>query len=108
MTAWGTRRSAAAQGKQFSDATARELLLSRFGERGVAPERVELAGWIPNAVAHLALYHRLDIALDPFPYNGTTTTCEAVWMGVPVVTLRGNRHAARVGASLLVRLASRI
>ncbi len=76
----------------------------RFAHHGIGPERLELVSWSPSWLDHLALYRRIDIALDTFPYNGTTTTCEALWMGVPVVTVLGERHAARVGGSLLTRL----
>ena len=72
-----------------------------FASHGIAAARVELVAYVPDKRGHLGLYHRIDIALDTFPYNGTTTTCEALWMGVPVVTWRGDRHAGRVGASLL-------
>jgi len=89
------------KGKQFGDDAVRASVLARLEKRGVAAERIELVAWLPDAPAHLAAYARVDIALDPFPYNGTTTTCEALSMGVPVVTLRGDRHAGRVGASLL-------
>jgi predicted O-linked N-acetylglucosamine transferase (SPINDLY family) len=89
------------KGNQFGDAAVRASFLARLNERRVASDRVELLAWLPDVMAHLAVYSRIDIALDPFPYNGATTTCEALWMGVPVVTLRGDRHAGRVGASLL-------
>jgi predicted O-linked N-acetylglucosamine transferase (SPINDLY family) len=91
------------KGKSFADAATRALFLARLRDLGVAEDRVELNGWASSRAEHLALYSRIDIALDTFPYNGTTTTCEALWMGVPVVTLRGDRHAGRVGASLLTQ-----
>lgn len=83
------------------DAPARARLLAALAAVGVAADRVELTGHTAGIPEHLALYRRLHVALDPTPYNGTTTTCEALWMGVPVVTLEGDRHAARVGTSLL-------
>jgi predicted O-linked N-acetylglucosamine transferase (SPINDLY family) len=77
----------------------------RFGRRlsdaGLPLARIVLLGMTPGVPDHLACYSRVDVALDPVPYNGTTTTCEALWMGVPVVTLAGDRHVARVGASLM-------
>jgi predicted O-linked N-acetylglucosamine transferase (SPINDLY family) len=76
-------------------------LRRRFAARGIGPERLEFAGWSPTVAEHLAAHARVDIALDTFPYAGTTTTCESLLMGVPVVTLSGRTHAGRVGASLL-------
>jgi protein O-GlcNAc transferase len=82
----------------------RDRLATRFGQRGIGGDRLEFRGPVSSLADHLAAYGDVDIALDPFPYNGTTTTCEALWMGVPVLTLAGDRHAARVGASVLSQL----
>jgi predicted O-linked N-acetylglucosamine transferase (SPINDLY family) len=73
----------------------------RFTRAGVDAARVELRGWEAGVKNHLSIYNSVDIGLDSFPYNGATTTCESLWMGVPVVTLTGDRHAARAGASLM-------
>jgi protein O-GlcNAc transferase len=75
--------------------------LRRLAAAGIAPGRAELLDHTASLTEHLATYARVDISLDTFPYHGTTTTCEALWMGVPVVTRVGDRHASRVGASLL-------
>ncbi|GEM_PF-4352536 len=76
-------------------------LKKRFNQLGIEENQLCLLGFAPNSDLHLKLYNRLSIALDTFPYNGVTTSCEALWMGVPLVTLEGDRPIARKGASLL-------
>jgi predicted O-linked N-acetylglucosamine transferase (SPINDLY family) len=83
------------------DPGTRQRLVDRLVAGGIAADRVETLAYSRSVADHLALYSRMHVALDTFPYHGATTTCEALWMGVPVVTLVGDRHAARVGASLL-------
>lgn len=87
-------------GRLSSDA-ARETLLARLERAGIDRGRIELLDRTRLIGDHLSLYSRVHVALDPTPYNGTTTTCEALWMGVPVVTMTGACHAARVSTSLL-------
>lgn len=89
------------KGASLGDADVRARYLASFQRIGISAESVELIGRTPDTASHLALYNRVDVALDTFPYHGTTTTCEALWMGVPVVSLAGDRHMSRVGVSLL-------
>ena len=90
--------------RSLADEKTRTRYLRMFTTHGIAAGRIELCSWIASSAGHLGAYGRVDIGLDPFPYNGTTTTCEALWMGVPVITLSGDRHSGRVGASILTRV----
>lgn len=85
----------------LGDAGVRSRLMEQFALRGVGSERLIISGFTTNREDHLQRYGECHIALDTFPYCGTTTTCEALWMGVPVISLAGNTHVSRVGASLL-------
>ncbi len=85
----------------LADAVVGDAVRAHLRHAGIDLSRVELLGQTEDTASHLALYRRMHVALDTTPYNGTTTTCEALWMGVPVLTVPGDRHSARVSASLL-------
>jgi predicted O-linked N-acetylglucosamine transferase (SPINDLY family) len=87
----------------FDVASVRAAYVAELARHGATAERVELVAHVREVNGHFGTYNRVDVSLDSFPYNGTTTTCESLWMGVPVVTLAGASHRARVGASLLTR-----
>jgi predicted O-linked N-acetylglucosamine transferase (SPINDLY family) len=72
----------------------------RFSRKGVAPDRLEFVAKLPWP-QYVALYSRIDIALDPLPWGGGITTCDALWMGVPVVSLVGQTAVGRGGKSIL-------
>ncbi|MES2243774.1 MAG: tetratricopeptide repeat protein [Pseudomonadota bacterium] len=87
--------------QQLAEASVRQGTCERFGIHGIAPDRLIFEDYVPRA-NYLAAYQRVDIALDPFPFPGGTTTVEALWMGVPVLTLAGERFLSRQGVGLLM------
>ncbi len=87
--------------RQSRDFGSKKRILRLFNEQRISDNRVIFQGYTTSTFEHLAHYREIDLALDTFPYNGTTTTCEALWMGVPVVTLTGNHTVSRWGLSLL-------
>lgn len=88
------------QNKPYGDAGVADHVRSRFAARGIEGDRLELVGSL-SWREHLEIYQRVDIALDPFPYNGTTTSVEGLWMGVPMLALKGGRLVAHMGESIL-------
>lgn len=82
----------------------RQSILESFAAHSISGKQLELVGHSKSQWDHLEWYNKIDIGLDTFPYNGTTTTCDTLWMGVPVVTLAGNTHVSRVGVSQMTNL----
>jgi protein O-GlcNAc transferase len=87
--------------KSLGAVDVREKIVAAFGRHGIAPERLILEGQFASHEDHFRAYHAVDIALDPFPYPGITTTVEALWMGVPVLSLKGDRFISHQGETIL-------
>jgi protein O-GlcNAc transferase len=87
--------------QQLGEASVRQGTRERFAAHGIKPERLILEAYVPRT-NYLAAYQRVDIGLDPFPFPGGTTTAEALWMGIPVLTLAGERFLSRQGVGLLM------
>ena len=86
----------------FCEADEQKRIRDRFEKAGLASKRLILLDWVKGGLNHLKRYSEIDVALDPIPYGGATTTAEALWMGVPVVTLAGEGMVGRLAASLLI------
>ena len=88
----------------YKYAEVKEKIIDQFKEKGVSENRIIFSAFSPTQLDHFLEYNKVDIALDTFPYCGTTTTCEALYMGVPVISLYGKSHRSRVGLSQLTAL----
>ena len=89
--------------RQLADPMICDRLRRAFETSGVTPDRLIFKGRTATRAEHYGLYGEIDVALDTFPYSGATTTCEALWMGTPVVGLAGDRHVGRFGITFLTR-----
>ena len=88
----------------LSDPETADRVRRRFTALGIAPDRLLMQPAVADYGEHLARYRDVDIALDSYPYAGGTTTVEALWMGVPVLTLKGDRYSARMGENIMHNL----
>jgi len=86
---------------RYGDAGNRDRLLGGFATRGIDPARIAIESAHDSHLNHLSRYNRVDVALDTFPFSGATTTFEALWMGVPAITLPGSRFVARMAGAIL-------
>jgi protein O-GlcNAc transferase len=109
MEAWGRLLNAVPRSRMLLHAPVgdcRKALLGCFEVDGINPGRISFVAELPLP-DYYRLYNQIDIALDSFPYNGGTTTCDALWMGIPVVTLAGDLQVSRMGASILNSVGAR-
>jgi predicted O-linked N-acetylglucosamine transferase (SPINDLY family) len=90
--------------QQLSNKNASGFFVKQLADRGISEDRIIINRSMTKVEHHLDEYNNIDIALDTTPYNGATTTLDALWMGVPVISLTGKTHASRVTASILHRL----
>ncbi len=90
--------------KQLNTKFIWDNIVKEFTRHGISEERLRCLGYTATREEHLKLYNEIDIALDTFPYNGTVTTLEALWMNLPLITLAGESHAQRVSYSILKNL----
>ena len=89
---------------RLQDSGARDYFSGLFGSHGIYQEQLEFLSGDADLQSHLERYRTVDIALDPFPCNGATTSCEAFWMGLPVVTMEGDTFMGRQGVNYLEKL----
>ena len=86
----------------FHEEDEQHRIRKKFEKSGIHPERLIILDWVNGGLDHLTCYNLIDAALDPYPYGGATTTAEALWMGVPVMTLRHSGMAGCLSTSILV------